>query len=73
MLLGTQIADSLPCVLRHQGRRRSSCEAGLHPGGSRSNVEAKACVELLEALTRLMQREGGHMQKRIAGCVCAER
>jgi predicted DNA helicase len=40
----------------------------LRPGGtSRSNsVEAKACVALLEALTRLMHREGGHMQKRIA-------
>jgi senataxin len=40
----------------------------LRPGGtSRSNsVEAKACVALLGALTRLMEREGGLMQKRIA-------
>ena len=39
----------------------------LRPGTSRSNsVEAKACVALLEALTRLMQREGEDMQKRIA-------
>jgi superfamily I DNA and/or RNA helicase len=33
---------------------------------SGSNSVAKAFVALLEALTRLMQREGGHMQKRIA-------
>ena len=38
------------------------------PGGtSRSNpIEAKACVALLEAMTRTMQSEAGHFQKRVA-------